>query len=293
MSASIFVQSKSYFDVLVEKYSANPFLSFDEMKSDFSMVKPSGVPIADIALIRFIGDYIINTMVQHQWDASPYIINHMHFMVKVNFPNLYFSMADFGSAIMSHRNKNKSPTMIDMMVLDFVDPYLKDFHNFDGAITDSSNSQSYFKDRMTLRTKTKEITDKYDMVWEEIEKKFDELEEVLTSSFEDIENDPVYQAAFEIIDEITDSASAKVESLIDYYTTMMHEHGGNFEEHKKKVTHAFEIAMNKVYHDLIVVKNFDNTTYKTISSLYDAEKKKYMMFLSLNFVTIAIKQMSS
>jgi hypothetical protein len=296
MSASIFIETKSYYDEIVEKYAMNPTLSIEEMKDDFSMITPTGNPIADICFLRIVGDYICKNMIHQQWSASPYIINEVYCMLWETFPNLHFSMNEFGSSIIEQQNKGKSPSMIDLMVLDFMDPYLKVYHNCRDTFV-NKNTELYFNDRQKLRTNLKEIIEKYKMTWDEIDNAFEELSDMVTNPFDDMESDPVYQAAFSIIDEIEDQAMMKIEPLITLTSEKMNSYssiyGISLKDYQAAITEEFKTKMDIIYHDIIVTKNFNNTIYNIVSNLFDTEKKKNLLFLSMSSLTVALSSMNS
>ena len=296
MSTSIFIETKSYHEQLIEKYSMNPNFSIEEMKNDFRMITPTGNPIADICFVRIIGDYICKNTIHHQWESSPRIINELYCMLGQTFPNLYFSMVEFGSSIIEQQKKGKSPSMIDLMVLDFIDPYLKVYHNCQDTFV-NKNTELYFNDRQKLRTNLKEIIEKYKMTWDEIDNTFEELSDMVTDPFDDLESEPVYQAAFNIIDEIEDQAKIKIETLIDSTSKKMNDYssiyGISFKDYQKTITEDFNTKMDMIYHDIIVKKNFDNTVYNIVSSLFDTEKKKNLMSLSMSYLELAISAMNS
>ena len=296
MSASIFIETKSYYDEIVEKYAMNPTLSIEEMKDDFSMITPTGNPIADICFLRIVGDYICKNMIHQQWSSSPYIINEVYCMLRETFPNLHFSMNEFGSSIIEQQNKDKSPSMIDLMVLDFMDPYLKVYHNCRDTFV-NKNTELYFNDRQKLRTNLKEIMEKYKMTWDEIDNAFEELSDMATAPFDDMESDPVYQAAFNIIDEIEDQAMMKIEPLITLTSEKMNSYssiyGISLKDYQDAITEEFKTKMDIIYHDIIVTKNFNNTIYNIVSNLFDTEKKKNLLFLSMSSLTVALSSMNS
>jgi len=296
MSASIFIETKSYYDEIVEKYAMNPTLSIEEMKDDFSMITPTGNPIADICFLRIVGDYICKNMIHQQWSSSPYIINEVYCMLRETFPNLHFSMNEFGSSIIEQQNKDKSPSMIDLMVLDFMDPYLKVYHNCRDTFV-NKNTELYFNDRQKLRTNLKEIMEKYKMTWDEIDNAFEELSDMATAPFDDMESDPVYQAAFSIIDEIEDQAMMKIEPLITLTSEKMNSYssiyGISLKDYQDAITEEFKTKMDIIYHDIIVTKNFNNTIYNIVSNLFDTEKKKNLLFLSMSSLTVALSSMNS
>lgn len=296
MPASIFIETKSYYDEIVEKYATNPNLSIEEMKYDFRMIAPTGNPIADICFIRIVGDYICKNMIHQQWSSSPYIINELYWMLGQTFPNLHFSMIEFGSSIIEQQNKGKSPSMIDLMVLDFIDPYLKVYHNCQDTFV-NKNTELYFNDRQKLRTNLKEIIEKYKMTWDEIDNTFEELSDMVTDPFDDMESDPVYQAAFNIIDEIEDQAMLKIEPLITLTSEKMNSYssiyGINLKDYQNAIIEDFKTKMDMIYHNIIVTKNFDNIVYNIVSSLFDTEKKKNLLFLSMSSLTVALSSMTS
>jgi len=296
MSASIFIETKSYYDEIVEKYATNPNLSIEEMKDDFSMITPTGNPIADICFVRIVGDYICKNMIHQQWSASPYIISELYWMLCQTFPNLHFSMAEFGSSIIEQQNKGKSPSMIDLMVLDFIDPYLKVYHNCRDTFV-NKNTELYFNDRQKLRTNLKEIIEKYKMTWDEIDNTFEELSDMVTDPFDDMENDPVYQAAFNIINEIEDQAMLKIEPLITLTSEKMNSYssiyGISLKDYQNAIIEEFKTKMDMIYHNIIVTKNFDNIVYSIVSSLFDTEKKKNLLFLSMSSLTVALSSMTA
>jgi hypothetical protein len=296
MPTSIFIETKSYYDEIVAKYATNPNLSIEEMKDDFRMIAPTGNPIADICFIRIVGDYICKNMIHQQWSSSPYIINELYWMLCQTFPNLYFSMFEFGSSIIEQQKKGKSPSMIDLMVLDFIDPYLKVYHNCKDTFV-NKNTELYFNDRQKLRTNLKEIIEKYKMTWDEIDNTFEELSDMVTDPFDDIESDPVYQAAFNIIDEIEDQAMLKIEPLITLTSEKMNSYssiyGISLKDYQNAITEDFKTKMDMIYHNIIVTKNFDNTVYNIVSSLFDTEKKKNLLFLSMSSLTVALSSMTS
>jgi hypothetical protein len=296
MPASIFIEIKSYYDEIVEKYAMNPNLSIEEMKDDFSMIAPTGNPIADICFVRIVGDYICKNMIHQQWSASPYIISELYWMLCQTFPNLHFSMAEFGSSIIEQQNKGKSPSMIDLMVLDFIDPYLKVYHNCRDTFV-NKNTELYFNDRQKLRTNLKEIIEKYKMTWDEIDNTFEELSDMVTDPFDDMESDPVYQAAFNIIDEIEEQAMMKIEPLITLTSEKMNSYssiyGISLKNYQNAIIEDFKTKMDMIYHNIIVTKNFDNTVYNIVSSLFDTEKKKNLLFLSMSSLTVALSSMTS
>lgn len=295
MSASIFIETKSYYDEIVEKYSQNPNLSIEEMKDDFRMIAPTGNPIADICFVRIVGDYICKNMIHQQWSSSPYIINELYCMLRETFPNLHFSMNEFGLSIIEQQNKDKSPSMIDLMVLDFIDPYLKVYHNCQDTFV-NKNTELYFNDRQKLRKNLKEIIEKYKMTWDEIDNAFEELSDMVTDPFDDMESDPVYQAAFSIIDEIEDQAMMKIEPLITLTSEKMNSYssiyGISLKDYQDAITEDFKTKMDMIYHNIIVTKNFDNIVYNIVSSLFDTEKKKNLLFLSMSSLTVALSSMN-
>ena len=296
MPASIFIETKSYYDEIVAKYATNPNLSIEEMKDDFRMIAPTGNPIADICFIRIVGDYICKNMIHQQWSSSPYIINELYWMLGQTFPNLHFSMIEFGSSIIEQQNKGKSPSMIDLMVLDFIDPYLKVYHNCHDTFV-NKNTELYFNDRQKLRTNLKEIIEKYKMTWDEIDNTFEELSDMVTDPFDDIESDPVYQAAFNIIDEIEDQAMLKIEPLITLTSEKMNSYssiyGISLKDYQNAIIEDFKTKMDMIYHNIIVTKNFDNIVYNIVSNLFDTEKKKNLLFLSMSSLTVALSSMTS
>ena len=296
MPTSIFIETKSYYEEIVAKYATNPNLSIEEMKDDFRMIAPTGNPIADICFVRIVGDYICKNMIHQQWSASPYIINELYWMLCQTFPNLYFSMHDFGSSIIEQQNKGKSPSMIDLMVLDFIDPYLKVYHNCQDTFV-NKNTELYFNDRQKLRTNLKEIIEKYKMTWDEIDNTFEELSDMVTDPFDDMESDPVYQAAFNIIDEIEDQAMLKIEPLITLTSEKMNSYssiyGISLKDYQNAIIEDFKTKMDMIYHNIIVTKNFDNIVYNIVSSLFDTEKKKNLLFLSMSSLTVALSSMTS
>jgi hypothetical protein len=296
MSASIFIETKSYYDEIVEKYATNPNLSIEEMKNDFRMIAPTGNPIADICFVRIVGDYICKNMIHQQWLSSPYIINELYWMLGQTFPNLHFSMVEFSSSIIEQQNKGKSPSMIDLMVLDFIDPYLKVYHNCQDTFV-NKNTELYFNDRQKLRTNLKEIIEKYKMTWDEIDNTFEELSDMVTDPFDDMESDPVYQAAFNIIDEIEDQAMLKIEPLITLTSEKMNSYssiyGISLKYYQNAIIEEFKTKMDMIYHNIIVTKNFDNIVYNIVSSLFDTEKKKNLLFLSMSSLTVALSSMTS
>lgn len=296
MSASIFIETKSYYDELIEKYSQNHNLSIEEMQNDFRMITPTGNPIADICFVRIVGDYICKNMIHQQWSASPYIINELYWMLGQTFPNLHFSMIEFGSSIIEQQKKGKSPSMIDLMVLDFIDPYLKVYHNCQDTFV-NKNTELYFNDRQKLRTNLKEIIEKYKMTWDEIDNTFEELSDMVTDPFDDMESDPVYQAAFNIIDEIEDQAMLKIEPLITLTSEKMNSYssiyGISLKDYQNAIIEDFKTKMDMIYHNIIVTKNFDNIVYNIVSSLFDTEKKKNLLFLSMSSLTVALSSMTS
>ena len=296
MPASIFIETKSYYDEIVAKYATNPNLSIEEMKDDFRMIAPTGNPIADICFVRIVGDYICKNMIHQQWSSSPYIINELYWMLGQTFPNLHFSMIEFGSSIIEQQNKGKSPSMIDLMVLDFIDPYLKVYHNCQDTFV-NKNTELYFNDRQKLRTNLKEIIEKYKMTWDEIDNTFEELSDMVTDPFDDIESDPVYQAAFNIIDEIEDQAMLKIEPLITLTSEKMNSYssiyGISLKDYQNAIIEDFKTKMDMIYHNIIVTKNFDNIIYNIVSNLFDTEKKKNLLFLSMSSLTVALSSMTS
>ena len=296
MPASIFIETKSYYDEIVAKYATNPNLSIEEMKDDFRMIAPTGNPIADICFVRIVGDYICKNMIHQQWSSSPYIINELYWMLGQTFPNLHFSMIEFGSSIIEQQNKGKSPSMIDLMVLDFIDPYLKVYHNCQDTFV-NKNTELYFNDRQKLRTNLKEIIEKYKMTWDEIDNTFEELSDMVTDPFDDIESDPVYQAAFNIIDEIEDQAMLKIEPLITLTSEKMNSYssiyGISLKDYQNAIIEEFKTKMDMIYHNIIVTKNFDNIIYNIVSNLFDTEKKKNLLFLSMSSLTVALSSMTS
>jgi hypothetical protein len=296
MSTSIFIETKSYYEEIVEKYATNPNLSIEEMKDDFSMITPTGNPIADICFVRIVGDYICKNMIDQQWLSSPYIINELYWMLGQTFPNLHFSMNEFASSIIEQQNKGKSPSMIDLMVLDFIDPYLKVYHNCQDTFV-NKNTELYFNDRQKLRTNLKEIIEKYKMTWDEIDNTFEELSDMVTDPFDDMESDPVYQAAFNIIDEIEDQAMMKIEPLITLTSEKMNSYssiyGISLKDYQNAIIEEFKTKMDMIYHNIIVTKNFDNIVYNIVSSLFDTEKKKNLLFLSMSSLTVALSSMTA
>jgi hypothetical protein len=180
--------------------------------------------------------------------------------------------------------------------LDFIDPYLKVYHNCQDTFV-NKNTELYFNDRQKLRTNLKEIIEKYKMTWDEIDNTFEELSDMVTDPFDDMESDPVYQAAFNIIDEIEDQAMMKIEPLITLTSEKMNSYssiyGISLKDYQNAIIEEFKTKMDMIYHNIIVTKNFDNIVYNIVSSLFDTEKKKNLLFLSMSSLTVALSSMTA
>jgi hypothetical protein len=299
MSSSIFSneQEMNMYDTIINKYSVNPYVSIEEMTLDFNVIKPSGNPINDICFIRIIGDYISNNMIYKQWEECPYIINEMYTMLCINFPDIYFTMYDFGSIIESHRNKLKTPKIIDLMVLDFIDPLFKKYFSLD-IDPKKEYIKEYLDARNLLRIKSKEIITVYEIKWNDIESVFDELTDMVESKFDCIDNDPNYAIAVEIIENINYEANIKVEQLIKSTSGVMNlsrniyeSNYPKFDEIKMVLFNDFKSKLNSIYHDIIVTKNFDNTVYQIVSNLFESEKAKSVLFLQMEFLILSLRSL--
>jgi hypothetical protein len=296
MAESIFNNSfeiKIYDDIL-EKYSNDKCFSIQEIKKDCENIKPSNIPILDICFAQLMGKYIHNNMIQQQWSESQFIISDLYHEISNIFPEICITMYDFKMYILEYRKKNKSPELIDLIILEFMTPYLKNFYQIDNK--QSSNLEAYLNARCIIIQKSKNLMSQYFLEWNNIKVMFNEIKEMIAEKFEVIEDDPNYIIAFEMLEDIKEKANEKISKLIDETVQFVIQKFNMFkyeidkiDKIKNEITDNFTKTMDEIYHDVILSKNLNNLNYNMISNLFDVEKAQNRCCLEMEFGLLMLK----
>jgi hypothetical protein len=271
---------------LFKKYSQNKsmYLSYNEIKQDFSVIKPTFNPILDMCIIKTLGTYITNLTNFQKWQSCPNLIDEIISINKYMYYDYNIIDQDIIDIINKAMIKYEQPSYTINKVYYFVSDTIKKSLN----MNNSDDVTRYFEMKTKYNDSLNQLKIEYQDTWSDIEIKYDSIGESLFENFAELEDDVNFEMTIQMIELIGSEASKLVEQLIIKKTILIKENNTLLPQIKLD----FDVEMDQIYEHVIASKKFDKMIHDVILEMYEVEKEIHRMSLTLEHCTQILNTVS-
>jgi hypothetical protein len=296
---------QTHTEQIYSKYITNPIVTFEEFIDDMQHVKPTFIPILDICMMRLLDDFIHNLKNYYKWkecinDIGPNIIK----VTLELYPELQIDYVHINDMIQTQFNKREDPFEIVKHIFNYVQDIYKKYY----IELDQVTIEKYYLFRSSYQQQITNLLINYQDDWTMLDNKCDNIVIMLMDKYVELESDDNFIKSVDIIDAISESTSVKINTLItnitntntinenmdelynmnnitnlDYYKIV-----DMFNNFKISTTESFNKQMDIIYENHIKLYNFDEHIYNTISTLYNVEKAKHNLSLSIKLYPLVL-----
>lgn len=286
-------------------YNSIKNVSFDELKNDFIEIKPSNIPIYDILLIKYIGEYVNKFANYQKWLLYDRIDIDIIDLCKKNWSDIIIDYTEIIKIILNAKLDMKYIGNVKYQVLDYIDKAYKEQY----MITDNNTinaahlQMKYLNFRLEFNNSISEIFDKNSIETNEIELKIEEFMEEILENFKELEESDNFNITTDLLDRVENTINIKVNKLIneqveEYKRLCMKQNEKNpfiLNDIKQQVQKNFVNLMDDIYKSEFT-KNFnhlDEQIIQNLIELYSIEKKMHNFELTMETGLFDIKWLSN
>ncbi len=291
-------------NIVLTKYNpeSNNIVTFEEMITDFQSLEPTNIPIIDISMLTSIGKYIHKFTNYHKWKLCGNLENELiDMIISLSNKTTNINVDDLKLIFCKYKN-NFSPDSYELenALFKFVEEIIKNKLPM-LQINDANSLKEYFDFRMDFQKEYKLIINKYKLDFNEIEIKINNISNIITNKFEKLEELPEFEDSIQMIENINNKVSIKMERLIKLTNEQIQQAKGQsqslvgyngimlFEELKKDIMDTFNKEMDIYYENEIKSLKFNDYINDFLLKLYDVEKSMYRFSVCLGEIENAIK----
>jgi hypothetical protein len=308
------------YDVFYRKYNnINPeIITLDELKVDmYDNIKPIGVPIVDLCMIKLIDNVINKMMIYSKWKIASNIVKDIVAFTFNNYPELPINEADIFDKVEELKTRNKEPILIQFEVTKLIKNNID--NKFIINVDTTENEQNtkdiikkydilignlynyYFKYSSELENT---VLLKYKLEWNEIDNQYTELIDSILKLYDSSIKDNNFIDTIILITDISNQSKNKIDKLIKKYITDFNNDNCNLIAEKSNNKYLFENLklltiqsdklkdlftvfnpeMDKIYETIIKSKNFEKNINDMLLEHYNQEKEIYRLNLKIEFL---------
>jgi DNA-binding XRE family transcriptional regulator len=273
-------------------------ISFDEINDDADKIKPSGFPLIDMFLMKNFGLFVEKKIANEKWKICPDIAKKFYEQISEKIPDI-IEYNEIAELINKFRLEYKDTSFLSSAIDEIMTNALRKIYWVDKKIKE--NIDKYFESKNIVQDIIKDIINQYNEEWNLIQKNFDIMEEKFGNNFENIEEDQRYIEAQQIIENINNTASDKVDNLrketielikIEYQKyvhsiTELYKFQSIFDDIKNN----FSKQVDDIYYKVLVEYRYDNKIIDDIVSFFSVEKSMHKLNFSFDLVELTLQNL--
>lgn len=288
----------------IQKYMNNDkikTITYDEILQDVSKFKLSGIPLIDTICVKNFGTFLNNKFCCDKWQICPDIILEIYTELNDKLPECNIQFKDIELYINKLRKDNADVQTIDVKIEIYMTDYLRSIYWKDDS--NKENINMYFSSKNIVNNIMKQIKLKYDCEWNEIEQQFEDIQELLSTSFDETDDDPKYIAAECLLEKINNDACKYINPIrtkivekikLEYQKNVIIKSIKEFNEFQTiyyKLKKEFSDEVEKVYQKVLIDNKIDKNIQQYILELFVIEKKMHEFNLSLDLTELTLSQL--
>ena len=277
-------------------------ITYEEILEDVNKFKLSGSPLIDMICVKNFGVFLNNKFCCDKWQICPNIIAQIYTEFNKQLPDCNIQYTDIEKHINKLRKDNADVQSIDVKMEIYMTDYLRSLY-----WTEKSNEdkiKKYFVSKGIVNNIMKQIKLQYECDWNEIEQQFEDIQELLSTSFDEIEEDPKYNAAECLLEKINNDACKYIDPIRDsivekiksaYQSHIIIKSISEFNEFNKvykEYQKEFSDKVEKVYQQVLIDNKINKNIQQYMLELFVIEKSMHTFNLSLDLTELTLSQLS-
>jgi hypothetical protein len=206
---------------IIDKYTKTNIgdNSFEEIKNDFLKIKPYGIPISDMFLLKFIGDYINKFNIHQKWIVYDKIDIELIEMCREQYSYIIFNDIELKNIIMNLRNKLESTNTVEYKILDFLDKKYKKQYEINENFIDNhvTKVMKYLEFRQNCHTSIKNSMKKYNIEINNLSQEEENILDEIYENFKHLEDDGNTIIVANLIEKIKEKIKNKITKIEKEY----------------------------------------------------------------------------
>ncbi len=273
-------------------------ISLQELMEDFMKIQISNIPIENIFIIKFMGEYINQYSNYLKWVHYDKIDLELIEQCKKTWPELQIDYTQLIKFVCMGKIENTYIYKVKNQILDYIDNVhvkqyqVKDYHKFENIQV----QMKYLEFRTQSNTILTELFSKYNLECNKIDEQMEDFMEKVYENFASLESEENYVIITETFDALQNDINIFLNKLITQYGTIYKKEsiGKNIknpyilQEMKKKLQDKFDLDMNKIYKEKFTEKfnNLDENTVSNLLDLFSVDKQINKIGLTLELALV-------
>lgn len=273
-------------------------ISLQELMEDFMKIQISNIPIENIFIIKFMGEYINQYSNYLKWVHYDKIDLELIEQCKKTWPELQIDYTQLIKFVCMGKIENTYIYKVKNQILDYIDNVhvkqyqVKDYHKFENIQV----QMKYLEFRTQSNTILTELFSKYNLECNKIDEQMEDFMEKVYENFASLESEENYVIITETFDALQNDINIFLNKLITQYGTIYKKecivknikNPYILQEMKKKLQDKFDLDMNKIYKEKFTEKfnNLDENTVSNLLDLFSVDKQINKIGLTLELALV-------
>ncbi len=273
-------------------------ISLQELMEDFMKIQISNIPIENIFIIKFMGEYINQYSNYLKWVHYDKIDLELIEQCKKTWPELQIDYTQLIKFVCMGKIENTYIYKVKNQILDYIDNVhvkqyqVKDYHKFENIQV----QMKYLEFRTQSNTILTELFSKYNLECNDIDEQMENFMEKVYENFASLESEENYVIITETFDALQNDINQFLNKLITQYGTIYKKecivqnikNPHILQEMKKKLQDKFDLDMNKIYKEKFTEKfnNLDENTVSNLLDLFSVDKQINKIGLTLELALV-------
>ncbi len=273
-------------------------ISLQELMEDFMKIQISNIPIENIFIIKFMGEYINQYSNYLKWVHYDKIDLELIEQCKKTWPELQIDYTQLIKFVCMGKIENTYIYKVKNQILDYIDNVhvkqyqVKDYHKFENIQV----QMKYLEFRTQSNTILTELFSKYNLECNDIDEQMENFMEKVYENFASLESEENYVTITETFDALQNDINIFLNKLITQYGTIYKKecivqnikNPHILQEMKKKLQDKFDLDMNKIYKEKFTEKfnNLDENTVSNLLDLFSVDKQINKIGLTLELALV-------
>jgi hypothetical protein len=280
-------------------------ITYEELVEDVSKFKLSGIPLLDMISVKKLGTFLDNKFCYDKWQICPDIILEIFTVLNQKLPDCNIQYNDIEKYINKLRKDNADVQSIDVKMEIYMTDFLRSIYWDKNSIKQNNqeNIDIYFASKKIIYEIMKEIKLQYEYKWNEIDQQFKSIQDLLSTTFEDIEDDPKYIVAACLLEKINNDANKFIDPIRSIFAEQIKSEYqkyvnlksisklNDFQIFFNELKNKFSDEIEKVYQQVFIDNIKDKTIHKHILEFFVIEKSMHQFNLSLDLTELLLSQL--
>jgi len=290
-------------------------ITYDEIITDISNFKLSGIPIFDMFVMKNLGIFFHNKSCYDKWQICPNLIDEIYTQFNKQIPDCNIQYTDIEKHINKLRKDNADVQSIDTKMDIYMTDFLRSVYLQNNSVywdgktikqnteNNEDNIETYFTSKSIVNKIMKQIKLNYDCEWNNLEKQYENICELLYNNFKDIEDDPKYMASAMLLEKINNDACKYIDTIrmniVEEIKSEYQKHVvlksiselNDFQHILNKLKNKFSNEVEKVYEKVLIENKINENIQKFMLELFVIEKSMHQFSLSLDLTELTLSQL--